>query len=68
MYHLNPHDYGQGYFVLATSKEEALEFILNSNEYGVDEIKRAVMDNKKFPYKFTMDEHSIGQVVRHEIA
>jgi hypothetical protein len=65
MYHLNPNDYGQGYFVLANSKEQALEFIVKSKEYGSDEFIGKTIDN--LPDKYTMNECKEGEVVRHEI-
>lgn len=65
MYHLNPNGYGQGYFVLANSKEQALEFVVKSKEYNSDRFIGKTIDN--LPDKYTMDEYSEGEVVREEV-
>ena len=65
MYHLNPNGYGQGYFVLANSKEQALEFIVKSQEYNTEMFIGKTIDN--LPKKYTIDEHEEGVVLREEV-
>ncbi len=64
MYHLNPNDYGQSYFVLATSKKQALDFIIKSQEYNTEIFIGKTIDN--LPEKYTIDEHEEGVVIRIE--
>ncbi len=65
MYHLNPNDYGQSYFVLANSKEEALEYIISSKEYECEQFRGETINS--LPHKYTMDELDLGDVVSREI-
>lgn len=66
LYHLNPNDYGDEYFVLAESKEKALEYITNSKEYGSELFKGKDINN--LPDKYTLNEYELGKVIRSEIA
>lgn len=65
MYHFNPHDYGQAYFVMANSKEQALELVANSKEYYAEKFIGVTVDN--LPFKYTIDEIPFGKVIRMEI-
>lgn len=64
MYFFNPHDYGQNYHVLASSKEEALKFVIESDEYGSESFIGTTVDN--LPDKYTIDEYELGKVLRTE--
>lgn len=66
MYHINPHNYGQNYFVLAESNVQALEFLSKSIEFGADNFIGKTIDD--LPRKYTIDEYNIGEVVRTENA
>jgi len=66
MYHISPRNYGQGYFVLAASKESALKYIQESKEYNSEQFKGYTVDN--LPNNYTIKEYNVGEVVRHENA
>lgn len=66
LYYLNPNDWGMEYFVMAPSKEEALNYIANSGKYEADKFKGLTPDN--LPKKYTLDEYEVGQVIESELA
>ncbi len=80
MYHINPNDYGQGYFVMSLSKERALlalqdyfDDIYFKAKKGYDK-KDAKADVDywakasitKMPEKYSIDEYKEGIIVDHE--
>jgi len=79
LYHLNPNDYGDEWFVAAYSKQEALKIILSeievnvgnsiSNKHNLKLFSNIDITNPtSYPYKYTLDEHPIGYVIKSEIA
>ena len=83
MYYCNPNGYGEEYFVMAESKEQAHSFLLEhikkmiikescyANMLTEDlEIwkKVNVLEKTTFPSSYTLDEHDMGSVVQSEIA
>jgi hypothetical protein len=66
LYHLNPNNWGTEYFVMAPSKEEALNFIANSGKYEADKFKGKTINN--LPYKYTIEEYEVGQVIQSELS
>ena len=80
LYHLNPNNYGQEYFTVANSKEEAMgnikKYLLSKTENENDcYIKGYISDYNSWkdvnidnlPGKYTLDEHNIGDVIESEI-
>lgn len=65
LYHLHPNSYGMEYFVLANSKEQALEFIIQSGEYEVKMFKNSTINN--LPWRYTLEEYKLGEVISSEI-
>lgn len=65
LYHLNPNDYGEEYFVLAESKEHAFELILEKLDKNCT-LATCTWDT--LPRKYTLDEYNYGEVIRSEIA
>lgn len=76
LYYINPHGYGQQYFVMAACKRQALtavkQFIKEDAKYEwqVEDYKRdweeATVDN--LPDEYTIDEYGDCEVIQSEIA
>lgn len=74
LYHLNPNGYGGEWFVMAESREKALESILTSvkrncagrNDYGECELIERFIKTGAFK-KYSLDEYDAGEVVVSEI-
>lgn len=66
IYHLNNNDYGQQYFVLASSSEEALELICKSGEYDSERFIGTTVDS--LPNNYVFDVKDYGEVVSYETA
>jgi hypothetical protein len=74
LYHLNPNNYGQQYFVISDSRQNAFDAILNHLNSKSDDFyqeylkmfKKGGLDN--LPKKYTLDEYEVNQVIRSEIS
>jgi hypothetical protein len=75
LYHLNPNDYDNEFFVMAESPEKALEYIVNHLGYLSDG-KNIYEDHyQKFkksnieclPDKYSLDDYGLGEVIESEI-
>ena len=82
LYHFNPNDYGDEYFVMAENKAMAHKSLLNHLENMIkskpdliysyfkndlEEWRKAnPLDANSYPYKYTIDEHEVGVVIRTE--
>ena len=64
MYQLNPNDYGDGFFVMAESKDEAIRNINASRDCGID-LSQYFIDGT-LPKKYSIDEYEMNVVVRQE--
>lgn len=73
LYHLNPHSYGQEWFVMASNKTEAFNYILKDiktkyrNYYNYFK-KTDPLKPETFPEEYTLDEYETGKVIRSEIS
>ena len=62
LYHFFPNDHGDGYVVVARSKEEALDLVKGSvDPITYNKWAKATVDN--LPYNFTVTEHEVGDVL-----
>lgn len=78
LYYLNPNGYGEQFFVMAESKEKAMESILKYIK-GMSRMEGDYWDNEhenfsklhkegKLANGYSLNEFSEGQVIRSEIA
>ncbi len=83
LYHFNPNDYDNEYYVMSSSKELALESLLkflkekcaqsdwskSSYESVIDRWSHVnINDNNTFPGKYTIDVYGEGDVIEGEIS
>lgn len=84
LYHFNPNEYGEEYFVMSNNKTEAHKSLLNffenkitndleyENEWNRSEYERwknvNPEDSTTFPDKYTLDEYEENKIIQTELA